>query len=458
MANNLVKLAVPEGFELEKEKPASNIPEGFEIEQQEPETAGEKNTRNIVRSGARAGESLLGLPANFLNLIQEAPGALDKLFGQEPEIANKNTELLKNLNPLKKLKTSSELKAMTNQVSKGYTKPQTPAEAFSDKTIEFIAPFLVENAGAPGVSTVRKGLNMGRTVIQGLGANALGEAVKGLTGSEGVGDIATNGAYLLMSMIQPGSMGEYINNIYNAARQFGRRGINPMPEIQGLGRLHRQISRSSAPSPDERAVLNLIEEYSTTVMNKLANGEAHTANDVLRTRQSINQTLRKLISGSNGEGRKVLERYYRRLNGITNRSLRNYGRQNPEFRHYLEAGDEAFRTRAQSEFISNSLSKFLEGKKLPHLEKALPFVIGSAGQLIPGAGGISAAATPIYYAARFAYRYARSEQLRYFYNQMFRQINRGNGDAVRKISEKLNKDLGKAEEKEPFKMSGKRNI
>ncbi|MEK6883358.1 MAG: hypothetical protein AABY22_27265 [Nanoarchaeota archaeon] len=143
--------------------------------------------------------------------------------------------------------------------------------------------------------------------------------------------------------------------------------------------------------------------------------------------------------------RKQLRGYMKRLSGITNESLKEYGEKNPEFWKLQKSADNAFATKAESEWVSRSLEKVLKGKIYPNLEKILPVALHFAGKALPALGSLkTAAATPLYYMSRFAYRYAKSPELRRYYNNLITGAMEDNPRLIKSSADKLEKELSKA--------------
>ena len=76
--------------------------------------------------------------------------------------------------------------------------------------------------------------------------------------------------------------------------------------------------------------------------------------------------------------------------------------------------------------------------------KFLPWAVhGAASTVGANAGKLTAAGAPLYFLARFSYRYANSPVLRKYYNQMLRGAALGNRKVTEKAAEKLNSELEK---------------
>ena len=433
--------------EIIESKPAKQFKEFGEIvEKGEPskdETFAESYRRNILRSGARAAESIAGIPGAARQLGESIPyglGALAKKLGVPEEIIDKSTKLTETLSPFKGLKSQEEIKEITSKAAKltgkeGYLEPKGAVEKFSDDAIDFIAPML---APIKGINALDKAKKIGTTVLKGLGATGIGKTVEGITGSEGWGKGAQAGSYLLMSMINPKGMTKYLGDIRKKAEEMipDNAFADMKPYKNELSKIKHEINLSGSPSDQEKKIVGKINE----IINNFDDYENPIR--LLKTKTSINSDLSSLMKDADRSTRRYLKGQMKRLSGITKGALKEYGKENPEFWDLLEASDNGFAVKSQSEFIKNNIEKALSKSKYPKIAAY------GLGHLIPiGAGKAGLVAAPSYYTGRFLYRYAKSPTLRKYYNQMIKEGSKGNVKGIKFAADNLEREL----EKKPLK-------
>src|SRR6185295_7925888 len=380
------------------------------------------------------------IPGSTREFIIETPGFVAKLFGADQEKVEKATELTKKILPGSGLPTSEKLKEKTSKLTGEYLKPKTPGEAFSDEATEFIAPLLIPGSQSKNIGALNKAKKIAMTVFKGIGGKAFGNYVRGQTGSEGLGKAAQIGSFIAMTLFNPLAMKKYVDELYSSARKSIPENARVSTRNYGdkLDTLKREINSSLSPSDSQKKILGKI----TEIENKM--GTRENPNVILDTKQSINEDLSELMQKADKTTRKQIRAYMKRLSGITNETLKEYGESNPDFWAKQRAEDEAFGTLAESTWVAKGIEKSLGGKKYQHLEKALPFLIHGIGKLTPAIGGIAGkAATPAYFLARFAYRYAKSPVLRKHYNQLLLGGMEGNQKLTESAATALEKELAK---------------
>lgn len=426
MASKEIEMpSLPEGFELTQEKnDTPKLPPGFELVSEKSEkkpsffeSAFLEPIRGPLRTGARAVESIAGIPG-------EVTHGIGSLFGITPR---------KGAPP-----RQEKIREFTRKLSGEFLEPKNEMERFSDEATEFIAPMLIPFFGQ--ARTAKSVLSM---VGKGLAATGIGKAVEDITGSEDAGTGTQIGSYLLMSMLNPKGMGNYISNLYKGARETIPKNAKISPRVYSanLTKLEKEITSSLSPSNAQKQILNKINEIKERAKGRIS------PERILDTKQSINADLSDLMKQADRPTRKMLRRYMKRLSGISDQALEDYGKKNPKFWELQSAADNAFATRAESEWVANSIKNALEGKKYPHLEKAFPFLLHGGIQYIPGVGtGTGTVATPAYFLGRFIYRYAKSPSLRRYYNQLLKGGLENNAVLIEKAAKNLNQEL----EKEPL--------
>lgn len=422
---------LPQGFELSDNTSSDipSLPQGFQIEsKQESPGVFIKHPigRHILRSGARAFESLAGLPGDIARLGQLGSAKLASKLSGKPE-----EEFIKPI----PLPSKEDIREFGKKLTKGELEPRSPIEEFADDVIEFTSPFLLP---LKGVGSIDKAKKIGTTFLKGIGATAVGKSIQGLTGSEPAGTSAQIGSYLIMSLFNPRGMSKFLGNIYKDARKSIPKDalVSTNSYINKLENIENEIKSSLSPSESQKKILSKIEEIKKSTASEV------NPNVILDTKQSINEDLVRLMKDADKGERKRLAAYMKRISGITNDTLKEYGETNPKFWELQSAADEAFATKAQSEWIARGIEKALGGKQYPHLEKVFPFLIHGAGKIVPALGGVAGASTtPAYFLSRFAYRYAKSSTLRKYYNQLMLGGFNGNKKEILEAAENVENAL-----------------
>lgn len=374
---------------------------------------------------SRAAESIAGIPGEIQELLLKTPGFISESFGINPEKSKKATELTEKI--IARLPTSQELREKGKVLTKGFLEPKTAGERFADEFIEFTAPF---------IGGVRNPQKLLRTALAGFGATGVGKEFEKAFDSKGVGKGAQLGSYALFSLFNPGGMKRYISSLYKEARKEIPKGVEISTEhyMNGLHELEKEIRSSLSPSQSQKEILKRIEEI------RQKEGMIHPS-QLEETKKSINEDLGKLLGESkNSITRKRIASYMKRISGITKDALREYGKENPEYWKKLEAADRAFATKEKSEVVARTLEKVLGKDSL--LKLGIPALLHGGVHMIPG-GTLLHGATPLYYMGRFLYRYAKSPELRRYYNQLLLGGSKGNPKMVKEAAKKIEKELPK---------------
>jgi hypothetical protein len=334
--------------------------------------------RGLARSGARAAESIVGLPGNIIgagvNALNYATG------GRTPSVEELNAQpSLVNI----PLPTSEQIKeSVTKPLTGEYLEPQGDLESFADEVVSDAAPlFLTGLSGSLGLKGVGKQAAKS-LAISGAGntAKLAGELI---TGSPLVGAGAKLGTMLLAGTAGTrGSMEKLQNKSYNDAFSnipLGKK-FNFSPEKKSIDYAIKAISRSD--------IVNKADALDRLNAFRNIAGRSGLANvkEVVDMKRSWNEFLRLNGRKLGKDARKVIETARDHLK----EGIARYGKTNNKFWNPYSAGEELTAGLRDIDEVSSFLSKYpylkkkLESPILGSLFKGSAFHSGQIVQNYPG--------------------------------------------------------------------------
>lgn len=404
---------LPQGAKLLPKEPTQLLskPKGFT--QQVSELMGDSEfekaaEKGIAVAGSRIAEGLLGTPGNVQSLLQQ--------FGLLP----KETPY--------KLPTTEQLKAFSEDITKGYT-----AQEGTQRLQEFATDIGSMLAG-PG------GANIMRAVGVPLAGQLAKEGIKRLKKTEKTQDLAKLGGMVIVDLLLGRGRGtrgvayEYLNTAENSIP------INTTFRANNLRNSLLNLENSintGLITPAKRPALESIRRITNDLMN------SHGQIDP-RLFPILRRDINELIDANRGfkidrAERLTQERTLRHLNRVKSEIINTgleYGRRrNPTFLENWQNGNEMLFINRQSQQMSDILGKL--NYKNP-ITQHLIFLHNPS--LYIAAKGAQKAISPI---ARPALNLFRSPAIRQRYMQIMQQAVMGNAGRAQEYVNKLDQEIEK---------------
>lgn len=358
----------------------------FKVKQ--PETMLETGVRGVARTASRVGETIAGLPGDFVGFARFLGDYLPKtpeIFKREPNFIQKAGR-----KALESLPTSSDLKQISEDTTGGYTKAQSPTEENLDaiatlstaltnpsRAVAGLPKFLKHLGGNILKSSVAKGSRKGAEL---LGAGEVGQ------------EAAELGSLFLTGTLNPNVAEKYIGNLYSQARKN-----IPQGQIINSGRFLRNLDtvetalQTGIDTPTKAQVIKSLRDF----RNKAAGGGMLTE-DLVQGFHDINEimTSKKLYDELSTTERKLLKNRFDQLKDAVREEVADYGKYNKAFYEPWLAANEGFGAIADSKRLSNWLQSKI-GKIPNHLAGSVAIDLftqspyATAG-VLAGYGGVKA--------------------------------------------------------------------
>jgi hypothetical protein len=240
MANDLPQGWRYESQQTETDQPSTGLPSGWRFENQaspqqpEEESYSQATLRHGARSGARAVESVVGLPHSSAELGESVVGLLPESLkggkGKIPEGKLSREELENIYEPersatdiftnIKSVLPSSESvrEKLSQTAPKGYLEPKNEAEKFADDIISDFTPLLIPTGGV-GKGIVGAAKHVGRALGIAGTSNAASYLAKNLGAGEKGQAVVKLGTALLTSLGMSPSLRKKATALYQSAKQ-----------------------------------------------------------------------------------------------------------------------------------------------------------------------------------------------------------------------------------------------
>lgn len=380
--------------------------------------------RHAARTGSRVGETIAGFPGDFVNFIQFMA---DKL----PQVPTGKPNALQELGRqgLAKLPTSEDLRQISEQYTKGYTKAQGPGEELGDEVASLASALLI-----PARNPL-KFKNLLGAVGKAAAAKGAGEIAE-LYGAGPKTKAATEiGMLFLTGMIGKKTANQFISEKYEQAKSAIPKGdIVPTSKLlSGLEKVEKELSKGVSTATKSE-VLTPLRELQTK-----ASGGGILAEDLVQTYHDLNEklTAKKLFQEMSKGERAVLRKRYDLLRDEVRNTITEYGKDNPTFFKAWQEANQGYATIAKSKSVSNfiekkfsSLPSHLAGGIAIDLFRGHPMAAAATlGAAVPVKGG------------ELLYRIAKSPSLTKHYINVISAAGQENLPALIKSLNQLEKEL-----------------
>lgn len=409
---------------------AKKVSRAAETIQQAAPTLGDIG-RNVARFGARAGEAILGAPADLATAALGLGSLGEQVTQGQPQILSQLHEAARSYLPTSEnIRKYGTEKIAEKVLPEGYLQPQTENEQRWDNVVDTIA-----SLGSPLLGSARVGL---KTAAK-LGLS--GEFAKWGAEKLGFGEtgqaVASTGAMLATSLAGAPHMTEYAGTLYNRAKDIAK---NAKPvSAATIENVIADTRKNILGKGARNKAKGIAEEFLQDIESKIDPvTKTIPLDEIAQLKQDINANIYK---SSNQAEVRAAEQYLREVKG----ALIEGAKSNKEFANNLLAADEIWSALKQEDIVSNFLQKYIKSDinelKSPLTTAFLSTLAGAAiTPLSPSigstliTGGIGLAGYTGYKALQV---FRKSPQARKYYKDLMKYSLQKNVPQVLKTIKKL---------------------
>lgn len=397
----------------------------------------EATARQVIRGGARALETALGLPGDIAGL----GGAITDFLGSKvglptrQELAQRAEEKAGRKTALGiEIPGSQEFNSLTSEITDGYLDPRTGGEEFADEVVrDFTALALGKVGSAEGIKAIAKPL------LASLGANS----AKEIAGSFGAGDKTQAalkiGTMLAIDLIGKKSPTDLKNELYkDAAENLPKdASISAKKITKQLNTLEKELAKGGS-SASVDTILKKIKET-----KKAVKGGKITVDELQAFKRKVNEAAEPLYRDLSKNSQKKLRGNVNKYRSIVKDGIADYGKTNKPFMNSWTKAEEVNGAIEQSRRVRTNLTNAI--KKNPKVS-----AIAGAGLLNPfgiglaKTGAIAALPTAAGVASlEFGSRVLNSPTLRTHYKNIISSSIRDDIAGITNNINKYNRDIKK---------------
>lgn len=391
--------------------------------------------RSAARTGARLGETILGLPGDIreglkglaisgMNLISPESAQVFREQEQQPKLFS--------------LPTSSDIRQKTAELTGGYTEPRTSGETKAD---EFLTDFALLALPVKGKIPFARAI--GTDIAGHLAKEGIEKFGAGTTSQ----DITKLGTFFLAGLITPGKTAKtFANNLYKQRDALIPPGadVDATNFTRNLQNLKTKLQKG-VPGSKENAVLKYVDE----LLTKSAGGRIE-IEELTNVKRQINERISELVQEGTLK-RKDARQLFKPLGRSVEDAIELYGSQsNAPFLKAHKQANEVWGAIEESGKVSNMVGNLLKGH---HLKTPIGTLFTGGGAAALG-GAIyhhPSLAGPIIGASAIGYganktvelmnRIRKSPTLRKYYQGVIAESLRGNSAATLKNLQNLDKAM-----------------
>lgn len=303
-----------------------------------------KSIRHITRTASRIGESLLGLPSDFLQTAQLGARGLEK----GASAIREKIGLQPLDSQLKKEPSigSEDLKRYSEKIFGDIVKPQSEGEKLLDNIVSDAAVLAIPFKGKiPFIRSI--GTALAANLAE-KGAEKLGLGEKG--------QIATKlGTFFLSGLTGKGNVKKFWNEQYKLADKSipSKARFNASNLDRKLDKLSVNLSKGGIETPSQRFITKPLEEIQSVIHN----GEMR-VEDAIAAKRKINELRSSLFDEVKGKNARKFART--KINDVAkylDEALENYGKENPTFYKHYKAANEAYGGFQQSKRVGRWINR-----------------------------------------------------------------------------------------------------
>lgn len=314
--------------------------------------------RHVTRTGARAAETILGLPGDFVNFakfVSESLPEVPKVLQREPNFVQKAGK-----KAIEALPTSTDLKQASSKLTGGYTDPQGPIEEAGDQITSLASALVNPSKAMAGFGSLVK--NLGASVLKASAVKGAGKGSELLGADESTKNKVELGTLFLTGLINGKTADAYVSKKYDKASSMIPKGtmVDTKALADSLDKVDTVLAKgiSTNTKNEVRGALNELKAK--------ASGGAMEMEEVVQSFRDINERInsKKLFDELKTSERKLLKSRYDLVKKEVGSEIGKYGQSNPEFFKEWKGANEGFATIERSKTVSN----WLGSKKqfIPH--------------------------------------------------------------------------------------------
>lgn len=367
--------------------------------------------RHIARLGSRIAETIGGIPGDVESLIQSGVFAgLEKLTGHKASPEVREEARIKS----ERAPTTAELREFSQQVTGGFTTPQSDIERIGDEVVSTAASLL-------GPMKFRKALGVA------VGSQSAKEGIKLLGAGEGLQDAGKLGTMFMLSVINPKGAMNFASQQYDKANKLAKGASIAAPSLQkDLSALASDLKQGVTTSA-KNVVLKPTEELLAKIQNgKIPVQELTSAKRDINTLMGDPALLKR--------ERNLLKT----LGASVDKAIKPFEKINPEFSKAYRPANEIYGAVMQGNRASNNLKKILG-------PKSIIATLAGEGLLAPEAilptAGAAAGAFGAAKTYDFITRVAKSPELQKYYLKGMIAAAKEDAIALRTYEDKLEEIL-----------------
>lgn len=402
--------------------------------------------RQVARTGARAVETIAGLPGDIQSIFNAAGeyvgefagDQLRKLVGKEPLTEEQKLEQRQFMQDVRVPfpPTSQELRSGTQALTGEYLEPKGQAEEFADEVVSDLSSMMIPVKGK---------MPFAKTLGKVLLANAGAEVAKAYAGEE-AGAPTKLGLLFATSLIggKKGGVKKYIDDLYDKMEASAPEGASVSAKglSSRLDKIKTMLMKGDPTEPTKQAPLQVI----NSMREKIKDGRIN-VDELVQFNKDINSRIFK------GPLLKRAQNKLYDLRDSTHSALKEYGKENAEFLANWKYANEAYAATETSRKIGNFFRKTLKPKDYLYAGSALGLEKAFAGTTLGAqtAAGLGAAAG-VGYTAEVLKRIAQSPALRTYYGNVVKSALKENSKAFARNMKLLDKGLKESFDESPYKL------
>ncbi len=346
--------------------------------------------RGAARTVARVGESVAGAPADIVSGVAGLGNLItQKVTGSELPGAQTVSQAVQPF-------TSQGIKEnVTQKLTGDYLNPRGAGEAFVDQIVGDLGGLLAGGVGGlakGGIKAAAK--TVGKQALRATGANIAGRVAEDVTGSPTFGGL-TKALTLLGSSTAGGR--QALTQLQKESYQQAKQAIPVGAQINART-LGAQLDNSikavaKLDMPNKEFVLDRLQ----AVRRNIKNGRIG-ALEAFELRKNMNDYLyNQTLTGQQA-------RYVSRIRDLLNDQLDSYGRLNPQFKQFIDVGDDITRGLKSGGQVQQFLNNNVRVGKILQNYKPLSFGLYGLVELLgkPYTLGALTAGVPSAFLSKYA--------------------------------------------------------
>jgi hypothetical protein len=394
--------------------------------------------RGIARAGARAAETVVGLPGDIAELGETITDFLGSKVGlptrqelvqRAEEKGGRKTALSINI------PGSREFNEFTSEITDGYLDPRNGGEEFADEVVrDFTSLALGKSPSAQGIKAIAKPL------ITAIGANAIKEGAEFAGAGPKTQAALKIGTMLTLDLMQAKSPTDLKNELYKDASDNLPKGvkIGTKKLVKKLDVLEKKL-KFGGSTPEAKPILDKIKE-----LKKAVKGNKIEVKELQAFKRNLNKTLEPEFAKLGKKARNKLIENGADYRKVIKEGISDYGKTNEPFINAWSKAEEVQGAIEQSRRVRTNITrsiknnpKFSTGFGLGVLA---PLGIGASktGAIVAlpvAAGGIAA--------LEFGSRVLNSPTLRTHYKDIMISSLKDDAAGITNSINKYNRDIKK---------------